>query len=144
MGVLAGFLFIIGVGFFLAGAWPVIGFLGLELLIIWGAFKLNYRAARHRETIQATTDKVTVESQTPAGKLARKSFPLGWLRVTLSPDHPLEIRARRRQKIILSSHGESTEVGKYLHPAEKAGLSRDIDAMIKRARVNRDARYWQK
>ena len=55
MGVLAGFLFLIGLGFFLAGAWPVIGFLGLELLVVWGAFKLNYRAARHRETIHTTT-----------------------------------------------------------------------------------------
>ena len=85
MGVLAGFLFLIGLGFFLAGAWPVIGFLGLELLVVWGAFKLNYRAARHRETIHTTTEELMVESQTPAGKRAQKSFPIGWLRVSLSP-----------------------------------------------------------
>ena len=76
MGLLAGFLFIIGVGFFLAGAWPVIGFLGLELLVVWGAFKLNYRAARHRETIHTTTDELTFESQTPAGERSQKSFPI--------------------------------------------------------------------
>jgi hypothetical protein len=40
---------------------------------------------------------------------------------------------------MLSSHGEHAEIGKYLHPAEKAGLSRDIDAMIDRARASRDA-----
>ena len=74
MGVLAGLLFLIGLGFFLAGAWPVIGFLGLELLVVWGAFKLNYRAARHRETIQTTTEEMMVESQNPAGKQAQKSF----------------------------------------------------------------------
>ena len=51
IGVLAGLLFTIGLGFFLAGAWPVIGFLGLELLVVWGAFKLNYRAANVRETL---------------------------------------------------------------------------------------------
>ena len=63
MGVLAGLLFLIGLGFFLAGAWPVIGFLGLELLVVWGAFKLNYRAARHRETIHTTTEELMVESR---------------------------------------------------------------------------------
>ena len=139
MAVLAGFLFLIGLGFFLAGAWPVIGFWGLELLVIWGAFKLNYRAARHRETIQTTTEELMIESQTPAGKLAQKSFPIGWLRVSLSPSKSLPMKSRDQQKVILSSHGEQAEVGNYLHPAEKAGLSRELSAMIDRARATRDA-----
>ena len=41
--------FCIGLGFFLMGAWPVIGFLGLELLVVWFAFRMNYRAARRRQ-----------------------------------------------------------------------------------------------
>ena len=139
MGVLAGFLFLIGLGFFLAGAWPVIGFLGLELLVVWGAFKLNYRAARHRETIHTTTEELMVESQTPAGKRAQKSFPIGWLRVSLSPSESPVMSSRDQQKIILSSHGKQAEIGKYLHPAEKAGLSRELGAMIDRARATRDA-----
>ena len=139
MGVLAGFLFLIGLGFFLAGAWPVIGFLGLELLVVWGAFKLNYRAACHRETIHTTTEELMVESQTPAGKRAKKSFPIGWLRVSLSPSESPVMSSRDQQKIILSSHGEHTEIGKYLHPAEKAGLSRELGSMIDRARATRDA-----
>ena len=137
--VLAGFLFLIGLGFFLAGAWPVIGFLGLELLVVWGAFKLNYRAARHRETIHTTTEELMVESQTPAGKRAQKSFPIGWLRVSLSPSESPVMKSRDQQKVILSSHGEQAEIGKYLHPAEKAGLSRELGAMIDRARATRDA-----
>ena len=139
MGVLAGFLFLIGLGFFLAGAWPVIGFLGLELFVVWGAFKLNYHAARHRETIHTTTEELMVESQTPAGKRAKKSFPIGWLRVSLSPSVSPVMSSRDQQKIILSSHGEQTEIGKYLHPAEKAGLSRELGSMIDRARATRDA-----
>ena len=139
MGVLAGFLFLIGFGFFLAGAWPVIGFLGIELLVVWGAFKLNYRAARHRETIQTTTEELMVESQTPAGKRANKSFPIGWLRVSLSPTKSPLMRSRDQQKIILSSHGEQLEIGKYLHQAEKAELSRELGAMIDRARAKRDS-----
>ena len=139
IGVLAGLLFIIGLGFFLAGAWPVIGFLGLELLVVWGAFKLNYRAARHRETIHTTTEELMFESQTPAGKQSQKSFPIGWLRVSLSPSKSPVMSSRDQQKIILSSHGEQAEIGKYLHPAEKAGLSREIGSMIDRARATRDS-----
>ena len=139
MGVLAGLLSLIGLGFFLAGAWPVIGFLGLELLVVWGAFKLNYRAARHRETIHTTTEEMMVESQTPVGKQTQKSFPIGWLRVSLSPSESPVMCSRDQQKIIISSHGEQAEVGKYLHPAEKAGLSREVSAMVDRARATRDA-----
>ena len=139
MGVMVGLLSLIGLGFFLAGAWPVIGFLGLELLVVWGAFKLNYRAAKHRETIHTTTEELMVESQTPAGERAQKSFPIGWLRVSLSSSESPVIKSRDQQKIILSSHGERAEIGKYLHPAEKAGLSRELDAMIDRARAARDA-----
>ena len=47
LGILA---FTIGLGFFLMGAWPVIGFLGLEILVVWVAFKLNYRAAQRVST----------------------------------------------------------------------------------------------
>jgi uncharacterized membrane protein len=139
MGVLAGFLFLIGLGFFLAGAWPVIGFLGLELVVVWGAFKLNYRAARHRETIHTTTEELMFESQNPAGKQSKKSFPIGWLRVSLSPSKSPAMSSRDQQKIILSSHGEQAEIGKFLHPAEKAGLSREIGSMIDRARATRDS-----
>ena len=117
----------------------IIGFLGLELFVVWGAFKLNYRAACHRETIHTTTEELMVESQTPAGKQAKKSFPIGWLRVSLSPSESPVMSSRDQQKIILSSHGEQTEIGKYLHPAEKAGLSRELDSMIDRARATRDA-----
>ena len=139
MGVLTALLFIIGLGFFLAGAWPVIGFLGLELLVVWGAFKLNYRAARHRETIHTTTEELMFESQNPTGQQSEKSFPIGWLRVSLSPSKSPAMSSRDQQKIILSSHGEQAEIGKYLHPAEKAGLSREISSMIDRARATRDS-----
>ena len=80
-----------------------------------------------------------VESQTPAGKQAQKSFPIGWLRVSLSPSESPVMSSRDQQKIILSSHGEHTEIGKYLHPVEKAGLSRELGSMIDRARATRDA-----
>ena len=78
IGVLAGLLFTIGLGFFLAGAWPVIGFLGLELLVVWGAFKLNYRAAKVRETIETTTETLTVEHKDQHGNAAVSRIS-GWL-----------------------------------------------------------------
>ena len=33
--VLASLMSLIGLGFYLIGAWPVVGFLGLEIFIVW-------------------------------------------------------------------------------------------------------------
>ena len=139
IGVLAGLLFAIGLGFFLAGAWPVIGFLGLELLVVWGAFTLNYRAAKVRETIETTTETLTVEHKDQDGNAAISKYPVGWLRVQLSPPDAPEPAARYHQRVILSSHGVETEIGAFLHPIEKAKLQREIDGMLSRSRSARDA-----
>ena len=136
--ILAGLLSTIGVGFFLAGAWPVIGFLGLELLVVWGAFKLNYRAAKVRETIETNTETLTIEHIDERGKSAITEFPVGWLRVHLSPTATPDVSARYRQRVILSTHGRKAEVGAFLHPAEKAKLRHEVDGMVSRSRAARD------
>jgi uncharacterized membrane protein len=136
--ILAGLLCTIGVGFFLAGAWPVIGFLGLELLVVWGAFNLNYRAAKVRETIETSTETLKIAHTDARGKSAITEFPVGWIRIHLSPSVTPDVSTRYRQRVILSSHGRKAEVGAFLHPAEKAKLSREIDGMVSRSRAARD------
>ena len=51
MTAIATLCFIVGTGFFLLGAWPVIGFLGLEFVAVYLAFHYNYRAARAHEQL---------------------------------------------------------------------------------------------
>ena len=58
MGCVAAVSFAAGLLFFLAGAWPVVGFLGLDVLLIYGAFKLSYRSARLMETIALTEEEL--------------------------------------------------------------------------------------
>ena len=68
MAALGSLAFCIGLGFFLLGAWPVIGFLGLEILVVWVAFKLNYRAAKRRQHLTATSRKLKIENVSPGDK----------------------------------------------------------------------------
>ena len=136
--LLAGLLSSIGIGFFLAGAWPVIGFLGLELLVVWGAFKLNYQAAKVHENIETTTAMLKVKHTDKHGNSAISEFPVDWLRVHLSPPVVPSISSRYQQRVMVSSHGVKTEIGAFLHPGEKAKLSGEIDGMIKRSRAARD------
>ena len=88
MAVLASLAFCIGLGFFLLGAWPVIGFLGLEILVVWGAFKLNYRAARQRQKLTATERELVIENVAPTGETDIVRMPADWLRVEVHPKDP--------------------------------------------------------
>ena len=56
--VLASLMSLIGLGFYLIGAWPVVGFLGLEIFIVWYAFKWNYRSGQLVETVAITPQQV--------------------------------------------------------------------------------------
>ncbi|HEY7298508.1 MAG TPA: DUF2244 domain-containing protein, partial [Xanthobacteraceae bacterium] len=47
--VLGGASFASGMVFLMAGAWPVFGFFGLDVLLVYWAFRANYRSARAYE-----------------------------------------------------------------------------------------------
>ena len=85
MAALGSLAFCIGLGFFLLGAWPVIGFLGLEILVVWGAFKLNYRAAKRRQHLTATTKKLKIENVSPEGDRETTEMPTAWVQIELTP-----------------------------------------------------------
>ena len=134
MGSLGLLAFCIGLGFFLLGAWPVIGFLGLELLVVWGAFKLNYRAARRRQHVTATAAKLKIENVSPQGRRDTTELPTAWVGVELTPrDEPDPIRGSAGKS--LRSHGRTAEIGNFLHPAETPKLASEVGQMVERARA---------
>ena len=47
--LVGGISFVAGLVFVIAGAWPVMGFFGLDVLLIYWAFRVNYRRARAYE-----------------------------------------------------------------------------------------------
>ncbi len=51
----------VGIGFISIGAWPVIGFFGLDVALVYVAFRLSYHSARRSETIRLADDAFTVE-----------------------------------------------------------------------------------
>ena len=46
MACLGGLSFVSGIIFVSIGAWPVFGFFGLDVLLVYLAFRANYRSAR--------------------------------------------------------------------------------------------------
>ena len=117
--VMAGVIVIsigLGVFFLLQGAWPVLGFFGLDIALLYLAFRLSYRSGRLRETIRVTADEVVVRRIAPNGRTTEWRFNPYWLRIAL--DEPVE----HHSQITLTSHGRSLVIGLFLAPEERASL----------------------
>lgn len=112
-----------------AGAWPVAGFLGLDLAVLWLAFRASYRWARTRELLRLTRDAFLVERVGPSGGRRRWRFQPGWLRVDLGEG------IGRPGALVLSSHGRRLEIGAFLPPAERAGLAAALREALARVRA---------
>lgn len=125
MGLLAAFSFLGGIMFWLVGAWPVIGFLGLDVLLVYIAFKASYAGGRAYERVRLSPDRLTVERVDPWGR--RKDFALQpfWLRVDLDPEEG---------RLCLSSHGRSLTIAAFLPPEERAQVAETIRTALARLR----------
>src|SRR5258707_11944179 len=76
--VLMGFIgivsFVAGVAFCLMGAWPVLGFFGLDVLVIYWAFRVNFRSAAATEDIMVTPTELRVRRASPRRHLLGQSL----------------------------------------------------------------------
>src|ERR1044071_4427777 len=70
--LVSGFSFLAGMVFFLLGAWPVVGFLGLDVLMVYWAFRANYRAAAAFEEVTVTPSELRVRRVSHRGKGGRR------------------------------------------------------------------------
>jgi uncharacterized membrane protein len=113
MAILAVASCLIGIGFVLRGAWPVTPFFGLDIGLIYLAFRLSYRSARQREHLRLTDKALTVERVDVYGERQRWRFQPFWLRVIF------EERDEESNRLSLASHGRSVTVGSFLGPAER-------------------------
>ena len=106
-----------GVGFVAVGAWPVIGFFGLDVALVYLAFRLNYRTARQSETIRLADDTFTVERVSVRGERRNWRFQPFWVRVIL------EERRDTSNRLLVASHGRSLVIGDFVPPATRRELA---------------------
>src|SRR5271166_2517423 len=117
MAVLAGVSFGASVGFVLLGAWPVTGFFGLDVALVYLAFRLSYRSARQSETIRLADDAFTVERVSVRGVRRNWCFQPFWVRVII------EERPDASNRLIVASHGRSLVIGDFVPPATRHELA---------------------
>lgn len=103
----------VGVAFLLLGAWPVFLFCGLDVALIYVAFRLNYRAGRLSETIELDSAQLSFVRIHPSGARETYAFNPYWARVRLQ-QHP-----RGGSELRLASHGRDLAFAQFLNDDER-------------------------
>jgi uncharacterized membrane protein len=117
--------FVAGMVFVLAGAWPVMGFFGLDVLLVYLAFRLNYRSGRLYETIDVTAAHFVLTRVHPSGREERFECNPYWARVSLSE------RPDGRTVLSIVSRGTELVFGRFLTDDERRDLASELkDALV--------------
>ena len=109
---------IMSIPFYILGAWPVIGFFGLDVGLLYVLFRLNYRDARRQERVLLTYGRLLLSRIDPRGRRRDWTFNPHWVRL-LREDHE-EFGLTR---LALAQRGREVEVARCLGPEARGAFA---------------------
>ncbi len=131
--VLMAFLSIVsfaaGFAFLLMGAWPVLGFFGLDVLVVYWAFRINFRHAKATEEISVTPSELRVRRVSHRGHVVEWVLNPLWVRLDQKTHAEFGI-----EKLYLVSRGRRISVARFLGADEKASFAKALSAALQAAR----------
>jgi uncharacterized membrane protein len=131
MACIATVSFVAGVAFMLMGAWPVFGFFGLDVVLIWWAMKRNYRDAQCRENIRIGEKEITITRMRSHKPDQTQKLVRAWAKVRLEEDVERDLIGR----LFLSSRNMVTEIGSFLAPDDRKSLAHTLKDILTRPRI---------
>ena len=122
---IGGISLVTGVVFLAMGAWPIFGFFGLDVLLVYIAFRANFRAARAREHILVTPSVVEVRREPVGGRPSTTRLNPFWTRLWREDDED-----HGTLDVALVSGRRTVPVGRFLGPEQKAALATDLSRAL--------------
>lgn len=110
---------LIGAGFAMVGAWPVTGFLGLDVLLLYLAFRWNFSQSQQIDIIKLDQTGLTVRRLSPRHEEQAWHFEAAWVQV-LQDDRQLWLR----------SHGKKLAIGTFLTADERRTFAQALRSAI--------------
>jgi uncharacterized membrane protein len=123
--------FVVGLVFLFAGAYPVVGFMGLEILALWLVFKASFRAQSARTYVQVTAEAVTVRKVDGRGRERRAKFASHFARVEF------DRAAHSVNALRIAASNKAYALGEFLTPRERESFARRLAAALSEARRER-------
>jgi uncharacterized membrane protein len=106
--------FVAGMIFLMMGAWPVFLFFGLDLFIIYWAFRVNFLRARATEEISITHFELRVRRTSHRGHIVEWVLNPLWVHLDQKIHEEYGI-----ERLYLVSRGRRISIASFLGPDEK-------------------------
>src|SRR6266849_9910078 len=129
MAFLSAVSFVAGVAFWMMGAWPVLGFFGLDVLVVYWAFRINFRRAKATEEIVVTPSELRVRRVSHRGHVLEWVLNPLWVQLDQKTHAEFGI-----EKLYLVSKGRRVSIGSFLGPDEKASFAKALIAALQAAK----------
>ena len=129
MAAFAGLSIVVGVPFWLIGAWPVVGFLGLDVLVLWIAFRLSFAQARACEQIALTYVELFVRKISARGVATEWRFNPLWVRIETESDADFGMT-----RLALATRGSRLDLASALSPCERADFADNLGRALATAK----------
>lgn len=123
---------VIGLPLYLLGAWPVMGFMGLDVALLWWLFQRNYLDARRSETLVLTDRELIVDRQGPDGEREEHRLDAYWLKI------------EHGERLVVTSRGNRVVIGRFLAPAVRDEVGEQLKAALARLRSPRYEHSWDR
>jgi len=119
----------VSIPFYLAGAWPVFGFFGLDVLALYVAFRICRRRAAGYEELLLTPVELRYRKVTGYGRTAEWRFNPAWVRVQSEAIGEFGLR-----RLALVEGRRSLAVATCLGAREKADFASALTSALGEAR----------
>jgi uncharacterized membrane protein len=123
VGLLAAVWTAIGLAFAHFGAWPVTGFMGLDVALLWTALYIHHRRSQAFDEIRLSADALTLRQGNRWGREQIHTFQPQWVKVETEG---------RDARLTLRSHGKAVTFGSFLAPDERHRVAREISAELRK------------
>ena len=119
-----------GLIFYALGAWPVVGFMGLDIVALYWALTYSFRDGRRYEQVTLWADRLEVRQVSATGEEKSETFNPFFVRLVIERDFDerttaIRLRARERELI----------VGAFLNPDDKASFAQAFGTALRKARA---------
>jgi uncharacterized membrane protein len=104
------------------GAWPILPFAGIEMAVLYIAFRYIDRHAGDYERITIQGDSVAVEVR-EGTQVSHFRLQRCWAQVVCQPEGA---------RLALRSHGREIELGRHLCAEQRLEMARDLSLQLRR------------
>ena len=115
--------------FYLLGAWPIVGFLGLDVALLYIAFRANFRAARAYEDFWLTYFELRFARVSASGLKREWRFAPAWVRLERVDHQEFGL-----QRLSLHTRGRRWDIARFLGPDQKAEFATHFSRALSEAR----------